>query len=117
MKNGNNRMNADLFQIPEEPSPRLTWLRTNDLIVREYTRPNSLNGAHRWICANRAQTRFVCADTEDAAEQRYCELFGLTWWKLADWNGAMESIKQVRAFSPIDESALVTDAPMAGWDF
>lgn len=110
-------MNADLFPSAAGESPRLSWLRAHDLRVIEYRHPHSLNGNRRWVCCNRAQTRYVTADTEDAAEQRYCELFGLTWWKLADWNGAMDDIKTVRVFSPVDESALVTAAPAAGWDF
>jgi hypothetical protein len=79
----------DLLEISATISPHAVWLREHDLIVREYQHPHSLNGDKRFVCANVAQTRYVCGDSEEEAEQRYCELFGLTWWKLADWNAAM----------------------------
>ena len=84
-------MTTELFQADTTLSPRLSWLRKHDLCVTEYQHPHSLNGNARWVCSNRAQTRYACADTEDAAEQRYCERYDLPWWKLADWNGAMET--------------------------
>lgn len=80
---------TDLFPSAVSESPRLAWLRRHGLIVREYQHPHSLNGSQRWLCANRAMTRYCVADTEDAVEQRYCELFGIAWWKLAVWNEAM----------------------------
>lgn len=83
-------MTLDLFPSAVSESPRAAWMRRHDLIVREYAHPHSLNAGNRWLCANAAMTRYCSADTQDAAEQRYCELFSITWWKLESWNGAME---------------------------
>lgn len=80
---------TDLFPSATSISPHAAWLLENDLITREYQHPHSLNGGARWICANRAMTRCCSAETEDAAEQAYCERHGVAWWKLATWNEAM----------------------------
>jgi len=80
---------TDLFPSTSADSPRLAWLKRHDLIVREYQHPHSLNDSHRFICANRAMTRWQTGDTEDEAEQAYCERYGVAWWKLAAWNEAM----------------------------
>lgn len=71
------------------PSPHATWLAAHGLITREYQHPHSLNGDKRWICANRAMTRYACGDTEDEAERIYCEREGIEWWKLLAWDRAM----------------------------
>lgn len=79
----------DLFPAVSGTSPHADWLREHNLITREYQHPHSLNGSARWICSNRAMTRYCGADIEDAAEQGYCEMYGLDWWKLGQWNEAM----------------------------
>jgi hypothetical protein len=84
-------MTTDLFPSAVTLSPRATWQRQHDLVTREYQHPHSLNGSQRWICANRANTRYASAETEDAAEQAYCERYGMTWWKLVCWNEAMSA--------------------------
>lgn len=84
----------ELFEAPASLPPREQWLLCRGLIVRDYQRHeggwshDGLNTA-RFLCANRAMTRYASGDTEDAAEQAYAVRYGLTWWKLADWNGAM----------------------------
>lgn len=92
-----NSTPTDLFPEAVATSPRASWLNTHGLIVRDYQDRHSggfgrhsLNDA-RFLCATRSMTRYASGDTQDAAEQAYCERYGLTWWKLADWNGAMAS--------------------------
>ena len=80
---------TDLLGITATISPHAMWLRDHDLIVREYQHPHSLNGSRRFVCANRATTRFAAGDTLEEAEQVFCQREGLTWWKLSDWNAAM----------------------------
>ena len=120
-------MTPDLFFTATQDSPRTAWLKRHNLIVREYQHPHSLNGSHRWVCANRPMTRYVAADTEDEAEQAFAAREGLTWWKLADWNGAMaepfrvpcheEGVFIVRAYGTVDETAsIVSKPPDSGWD-
>jgi len=81
---------SELLSEAATISPHAMWLRDHDLIVREYQHAHSLNrNSDRFICCNRAMTRWAGADTQDAAEQKYAEMYNLDWWKLADWNEAM----------------------------
>jgi hypothetical protein len=88
-----------LFEVEESLPPRTQWLRRHDLVVRDYqdrrnggVEIHSLNGdGLRFVCANRAQTQWASGTTMEEAERAYCERYGLEWWKLAEWNGAMET--------------------------
>lgn len=128
---------TDLFQSPDGLSPRLTWLRKHDLRVSEYRGAHSLNrDGMRFVCSNTAQTRYAAGATEDEAELAYCERERLKWWKWICWDSAMETLAEMNALdaermakaneaairfiqagSPVDESALATVPPAAGWEF
>jgi hypothetical protein len=101
-------MSAELLLLAPCPSPHALWLSQHGLMLKEYQHLHSLNKAgDRWVCANRAQTRYASADTEDAAEQAYCERYGLQWWKLAEWNEAMagDGVSAVLPDNPGEEMA------------
>ena len=90
-------MTDELFTVPPLSPPHAAWLTRHSLTLRDYQdRRNGGWGYHglntdRFLCANRAMTRYASGPTEDAAEQAYCARYGLEWWKLAEWNGAMAS--------------------------
>jgi hypothetical protein len=106
-----------LFETAEALSPQAAWQLKHGLMLREYQHVHSLNrdGA-RFVCANRAMTRYASADTEDEAEQAYCERHSIAWWKLAQWNEAMAEVRRVDAGSPVSGAALAfAIPPEAGW--
>lgn len=86
---------GELFEVAASTPPPAAWLARHDLIVRDYQNRHTggwdYNGLNtdRFLCANRAMTRYASGETQDVAEQNYCALHGLEWWKLAEWNGAM----------------------------
>lgn len=112
-------MNA-LIEIEESVSPRVQWQRRHNLTLREYQHVHSLNKAgDRWVCCNMAMTRYASGATEDAAEQAYCERYNLPWWKLAEWNGAMEAreiVRVIEATSQLSSGIVFTLPPEIGWD-
>lgn len=100
-------MSTDLFPEAVASTPRALWLTRHDLRVIDYQdRRNGgwsyhgLNTA-RFLCCNRAMTRYASGETQELAEQAYCLRHGLAWWKLAEWNGAMSPVL-VPAIAPGD---------------
>lgn len=77
-----------LFDIAGTLTPRADWLLKHSLVVHDYQNRHtggwdhhSLNTA-RFLCANRAMTRYASGETEEAAEAAFCARYGLPWWKL-----------------------------------
>lgn len=101
-----------LFSTPTTLSPQAAWHARHGLMLKEYQHVHSLNRTgDRFVCANRAMTRWASADTEDAAEMAYCEHYGLPWWKLAEWNEAMMDREVLRVRAP--EEGVFADEEMA----
>lgn len=88
-------MNADLFPEAVASTPHALWLTRHDLRVIDYQDRRNGGWSHhglntaRFLCCNRAMTRYASGETQELAEQAYCLRHGLAWWKLAEWNGAM----------------------------
>lgn len=85
-----------LFPTPESTHPRDSWLSTNNLRVTDYL--NRRNGGwdrhslntDRFMCHNKPMTRFASGATAEQAEAAYAARYGIPWWKMAGWNGAMD---------------------------
>ncbi len=78
--------------------PHERWQRDHNLILRDYqdhrnggVECHSLNAGKRFLCANRAMTRYAAADSADEAEYEFCSRFRLPWWKPENWNRAMDA--------------------------
>jgi hypothetical protein len=78
-------------------SPRAAWLSAHNLAVRDYQNRHTGGWDHhslntdRYLVANRAMTRYASGPTEEAAEFAFAARYGIDWWKLASWQGAMAS--------------------------
>jgi hypothetical protein len=88
-------MTTELFEVAAVLDPHTTWLTRHDLRVTDYQdRQNggwsrhSLN-TDRYLCANRAMTRYASGSTADEAEVAYSRRYSVEWWKLAGWQEAM----------------------------
>ncbi len=60
-------------------------------------------------------TRYASGPTEDAAEQAYAARYSIQWWKLAQWNEAMDPTVHVAVVpgDGISISIEVVDEEMA----
>lgn len=91
------------------PSPRLRWLRANDLVVRHYNGPHGCGGPEdaRVIVGNTARTRNAGGQDEREAELAYAARYGLEHWAVKEWNYSMSDANELaKASAPLVQRAL-----------
>lgn len=66
---------TDLFEVPENLSPKLAWLKKHRLKTADH-------GKDGWVCRNGGWTKVATGDTEDEAIVDYCERHNLKHWSL-----------------------------------
>jgi hypothetical protein len=78
-------------------TPRAAWLNRHNLRLTDYQNRHTGGWDHhslntdRYLCANRAMTRFASGATEETAEVAYCDRYGLPWYKLDGFECAKSS--------------------------
>lgn len=65
---------TDLFQVPDSPSPKLTWLRKHKLGTKSV--------GCQWLCHDAGYVWTAYGESEEDSILAYCEKYDLTHWTL-----------------------------------
>jgi hypothetical protein len=94
-----------LLDAPSQ-SPRAAWLSAHNLAVRDYQNRHTGGWDHhslntdRYLCANRAMTRYASGANPEQAEARFAERYNIPWWKLDGFECA-PAVPVVREALPV----------------